>query len=60
MRVPDGVDRLVLGLHVRQSEGERTHLDEVTVVRLREVPRGMDERTEISEHIRRRSGSKKG
>ena len=56
VRVPDGVDRIVLGLYVHQQPGEQTHLDGVTVVRLRETPRGADERTEMPEHIRKRKG----
>ena len=54
VRVPDGVDRIVLGLYVHQQPGEQTHLDGVTVVRLRETPCGADERTEMPEHIRKR------
>ena len=54
VRVPDGVDRIVLGLYARQAPGEQTHLVGITVVRLRETPRGEDERTETPEHIRKR------
>lgn len=50
-RIPDGVNRIVVGLYVRQGAGESASLQEPFVAKLRDMPRGEDECTVLPVRI---------
>lgn len=59
-RIPDGVNRIVVGLYVRQRMGESASLQVPFVAKLRDMPRGEDERTALPVRVMEKDATRFG